>query len=53
MERSPLAKVILASGHLEHEAVENYLELGFKAVLAKPFGFDEIQAAINEAMGSD
>jgi PAS domain S-box-containing protein len=53
VERSPLAKVILASGHLEHEAVENYLELGFKAVLAKPFGFDEIQAAINEAMGSD
>ena len=49
----PALKAILLTGDITHAAVKNYAEIGFKTVLLKPFTREELQQAIQTAMGGE
>jgi len=48
LEIDPAAKGILSTGHLADPAIRNFAELGFAAVIEKPYGFSEFNEKIIE-----
>ena len=50
MEISPSVNAIISSGYSEDNASAYYSKLGFKAVIAKPFTFDEIKKTLYEVL---
>ena len=50
LESDPNARVILCSGYADSDLFENAEQLGFRAVLAKPFGISEFISAFNKVL---
>lgn len=50
-ERAKDVKVIISSGYLEAEDVEDMLDSGVAGILAKPFGVMEISKKIHQVLG--
>jgi CheY-like chemotaxis protein len=46
----PEIKAILLTGDINHQALEQYMECGFKTVLLKPFMRDELVQALEQAI---
>ncbi len=44
-------KAVLTSGYIDSSDVKNLLDIGFFAVLNKPFGFKQVVKIINRALG--
>lgn len=49
LEIDPSVKAILNTGQSNHPVVRNLREHGFRAVLIKPFTFDELKTVLHEA----
>ena len=50
LEADPNARVILCSGYADSDLFEKAEQLGFKAVLAKPFSISEFVSVFNKAL---
>jgi two-component system, cell cycle sensor histidine kinase and response regulator CckA len=48
----PEIKVILMSGHSEQESIDSFEDMQLNGFLSKPFGFAELENAIQAALGS-
>ena len=49
LDADPQARVILCSGYADSDLFKNAEELGFKAVLPKPFGISDFISVLNKA----
>ena len=50
-EIDPHAQVILSSGHAESDATKQFADLGLKGFLKKPYGPEELLAAVHTVVG--
>jgi two-component system cell cycle sensor histidine kinase/response regulator CckA len=50
LESDPNARVILCSGYADSDLFENAEQLGFRAVLAKPFSMSEFVSVFNKVL---
>jgi two-component system cell cycle sensor histidine kinase/response regulator CckA len=51
-EIDPGVKTVVSSGYSDDEAIAGYREQGFKAVLKKPYHFDELRDVLNRLLNS-
>jgi DNA-binding NtrC family response regulator len=50
LEADPNIRVVLCSGYADGDLFEKAEQLGFKAVLAKPFSVSEVVSVLNKAL---
>ena len=50
LEADPKARVILCSGYADSDLFKNAEQLGFRAVLAKPFSISEFISTFNKVL---
>jgi DNA-binding NtrC family response regulator len=50
LETDPDARVILCSGYTDSDLLREAAQLGFKAILAKPFSISEFVSVFNEVL---
>jgi DNA-binding NtrC family response regulator len=52
LETDPQARVILCSGYADSDLFKEAEQLGFRAVLAKPFSLSEFVSVLNKVLSS-
>ena len=50
LEYDPQAKAIVSSGYAEDSVIANYAEFGFKAVVTKPYTYDQLLHTISKVV---
>jgi len=50
LEYDPQARVIVSSGYAEDSVIANYSEFGFKAVVTKPYTYDQLLRTISKVL---
>ena len=50
LEIDPDVRAIAASGYADDDVMANYLDYGFRAVIAKPFELELLQEVVQQAM---
>ena len=52
LKLNPEAKVIVSSGYSSGETLSNYKELGFIAMIAKPYTIEKLQKILLEVLAT-